>query len=137
MTVASEARSNLHQNCMWVPNLVANLHGRARDFRLWIFNEKRNLETAVRICSGLLFHRKGPARFICWGTSLNFSKFLTNNEANLRAAVLYFSLSGQVLAGFRISGGTPGQAVGISRLKISWCSNDSFSSKPLMTAPYH
>ena len=84
MTVASEARSNLHQNCMWVPNLVANLHGRARDFRLWIFNEKRNLETAVRICSGLLFHRKGPARFICWGTSLNFSKFLTNNEANLQ-----------------------------------------------------
>src|ERR671912_681851 len=26
----------------------------ARDFRLWISKEKRNLETAVRICSGLL-----------------------------------------------------------------------------------
>ena len=27
----------------------------ARDFRLWISKEKRNLETAVRICSGLLY----------------------------------------------------------------------------------
>jgi hypothetical protein len=37
---------------------VANLslQGRAMDFRLWICHEKRNLETAVRICSGLPFY---------------------------------------------------------------------------------
>ena len=97
---SSEARSSTSETCA---ESSGQTYLRARDFRLWIY-KKRNLRTAVRICSGLLFIycALGPAFMISIGILPNFWKFLANREASLLADSKYFCLSDHVLIGSRI-----------------------------------
>src|SRR5687767_4329409 len=97
---------------------------------------KRNLRTAVRICSGLLYIYciLGPAFMISIGILSNLPKFLINKVASLLADSIYFCLSDHVLIGSRIWSGTPGHEIGISTLNISCLVKETFSKSPLTAA---